>query len=122
MCSFIVSNWSDNGNEDLLCVYISRMAESRAIPSKHDKDVFNVPRQWQDQIVSKFERLEVSPFPERGVYDKDPQTWRDRCLPKYAALLEVIETAGVHPSTNARIAELLLKKLKLALRPSFTPG
>lgn len=96
------------------------MADSGAIPSKTDKEVFNVPRQWQDHIVSKFERLEVTPFPERGVYDKDPQTWRDRCLPKYAALLAVIETAGVHPSTNARIAELLLKKLKLALRPSFT--
>lgn len=96
------------------------MSTSGAIPSKNDKEVFNVPRQWQDHIVSKFERLEVTPFPERGVYDKDPQTWRDRCLPKYAALLEVIETAGVHPSTNARIAELLLKKLKLALRPSFT--
>lgn len=96
------------------------MSQSGAIPSKHDKEVFNVPRQWQDHIVSKFERLEVTPFPERGAYDKDPQTWRDRCLPKYAALLQVIELAGVHPSTNARIAELLLKKLKLALRPSFT--
>ncbi|SPN96831.1 related to papaya ringspot virus polyprotein [Cephalotrichum gorgonifer] len=117
---FIVSNWSDNGNEDLLCVYIDQMAQSNAIPSKHEKEVFNVPRQWQDHIVSKFERLEVSPFPERGVYDKDPQTWRDRCLPKYAALLKVIETGGVHPSTDARIAELLLKKLKLALRPSST--
>lgn len=96
------------------------MVQSGAIPSKQDKEVFNVPRQWQDHIVSKFERLEVTPFPERGVYDKDPQTWRDRCLPKYAALLKVIESAGVHPSTDARIAELLLKKLKLALRPSST--
>ncbi|PKS06482.1 hypothetical protein jhhlp_007230 [Lomentospora prolificans] len=117
---FIVSNWSDNGNEDLLCIYISRMARSHAIPSPGEKEIFNLPRQWQDHIVSKFERLEVSPFPERGVYDKDPQTWRDRCLPKYAALLKVLESAGVHPSTNARIAELLLRKLKLALRPSST--
>jgi len=68
--------------------------------------------------VSKFERLEISPFPERGAYDKDPQTWRDKCLPKYAALLKALESTSVHPATNARIAELLLKKLKLALRPS----
>lgn len=68
--------------------------------------------------MSKFERLEIAPFPERGPYDKDPQVWRDVCLPKYSALLRLLEIAWVHPSTNARIAELLLRKLKLALRPS----
>jgi len=77
-----------------------------------------LPQSWQDQIVSKFERLEITPFPERGAYDKDPKEWRDKCLPKYSALLQVLESTSVHPSTNARIAELLLRKLKLALRPS----
>lgn len=70
--------------------------------------------------MSKFERLEVSPFPEQGPYNKDPQVWRDRCLPKYAALLRVLELTAVHPMTNSRIAELLLRKLKLTLRPSST--
>ncbi len=77
-----------------------------------------MPQSWQDQIVIKFERLEVTPFPERGAYDKDPETWRDKCLPKLAALLHVLYLTSVHPATSARIAELLLKKLKLALRPS----
>ncbi|GKT89356.1 down-regulated in metastasis [Colletotrichum tofieldiae] len=77
-------------------------------------------RCWQDQIVSKFERLEASPFPERGAYDKDPQTWRDRCLPKYSALLDLLFSTTVHPSANAKIAELLLRKLRLALKPSST--
>lgn len=69
----------------------------------------------------KFEKLEVSPFPEQAsptLYEKGPQVWHDRCLPKYHALLKVLESAVVHPSTNARIAEILLRKLKLALRPS----
>ncbi len=89
--------------------------------SKHGKDGFALPQSWQDQIVSKFERLEVSPFPEQAspaVYDRSPTTWHDRCLPKYNALLDVLEGTVVHPSTNARIAEILLRKLKLALRPS----
>lgn len=68
--------------------------------------------------MSKFERLEISPFPERGPYNKDTQEWRDRCLPKYSGLLQLLRVASVHPSTNARIAELLLRKLRLALRPS----
>jgi U3 small nucleolar RNA-associated protein 20 len=63
----------------------------------------------------------VSPFPEQAsiaTSDKDPQVWHDRCLPKYRALLKILECTAVHPSTNARIAEIILRKLKLALRPS----
>lgn len=89
--------------------------------SKHGDSGFALPQSWQDQIVSKFERLEVSPFPEQAspaVHDRSPATWHDRCLPKYNALLEVLASTIVHPSTNARIAEILLRKLKLALRPS----
>ncbi|KAM4059084.1 down-regulated in metastasis domain-containing protein [Hirsutella rhossiliensis] len=77
---FVATHWSEGQNQDVL-----------------------LPQAWQDQIVSKFERLEISPFPERGPYNKDPQ---------------LLEMTAVHPSTNARIAELLLRKLKLALRPS----
>lgn len=94
------------------------MTENRAFPSAGEKDCLKIPQSWQDQIVSKFENLEISPFPERGPYNKDPQVWRDKCLPKYAALFRILEIASLHPSTNARIAELLLRKLKLALRPS----
>lgn len=94
------------------------MIKSRAFPPLGEKDCCRLPQAWQDQIVSKFERLEISPFPERGPYNKDPQVWRDRCLPKYAGLLQLLELTAVHPSTNARIAELLSRKLKLALRPS----
>lgn len=94
------------------------MIHDRAFPPLGEKDCCRLPQAWQDQIVSKFERLEISPFPERGPYNKDPQEWRDRCLPKYAGLLHLLELTAVHPSTNARIAELLSRKLKLALRPS----
>jgi U3 small nucleolar RNA-associated protein 20 len=97
------------------------MAASGVIASRHGKDGFNLPQSWQDQIVSKFERLEVSPFPEQAspaVLDRSPKTWHDRCLPKYNALLDVLDSTIVHPSTNARIAEILIRKLKLALRPS----
>ncbi|OAA71452.1 Armadillo-type fold protein [Cordyceps fumosorosea ARSEF 2679] len=123
---FIAAHWSHGthsdgaSNEEMLCTLLPQMMERRAFPPPTEKDALRLPQSWQDQIVSKFEHLEISPFPERGPYNKDPQVWRDRCLPKYAALLQVLELTAVHPSTNARIAELLLKKLKLALRPSST--
>jgi U3 small nucleolar RNA-associated protein 20 len=97
------------------------MVSSGVLPSNYGREGFVLPQSWQDQIVSKFERLEVSPFPEQAspaVHDRSPTTWHDRCLPKYNALLEVLQCTSVHPSTNARIAEILLRKLKLALRPS----
>ncbi|KAI1382473.1 armadillo-type protein [Hypoxylon crocopeplum] len=118
---FVVTHWSEGSNEDLLCVFLPHMVETRALPSATDADGFSLPQSWQDQIVAKFERLEVSPFPEQGTssgYDKDPKTWHDRCLPKYSALLRVLEATAVRPSTNGPIAELLLRKLKLALKPS----
>ncbi|KAM5355896.1 hypothetical protein ACJ41O_002542 [Fusarium nematophilum] len=115
---FIASHWSEGPNEDILCILIPKMIKNHAFPPAGEKDSCRMPQGWQDQIVSKFERLEISPFPERGPYNKDPQVWRDRCLPKYSALLRILELTTVHPSTNARIAELLLRKLKLALRPS----
>ncbi|KAM0203736.1 hypothetical protein ACHAPQ_001164 [Fusarium lateritium] len=117
---FIANHWSEEPNEDMLCILLPKMIENRAFPPAGEKDSCRMPQAWQDQIVSKFERLEISPFPERGPYNKDPQVWRDRCLPKYSALLQILELTTVHPSTNARIAELLLRKLKLALRPSST--
>ena len=94
------------------------MVESGGLPRPSDKESFQLPQSWQDQIVSKFVRLEDTPFPEKGGFGKDPETWRDKCLPKYSALLQVLEFTSVHPSTRARIAEVLLKKLKLAVRPS----
>ncbi|KAK3393474.1 armadillo-type protein [Podospora didyma] len=109
---FVVAHWSDSANEDMLCVLLPHVIEVGG----GQKDP--LPQSWQDQIVSKFVRLEDTPFPESGGFGKDPETWRDKCLPKFSALLRVLETAAVHPSTNARIAEVLLKKLKLALRPS----
>ncbi|OPB42048.1 UTP20, snoRNA-binding protein and member of the SSU processome [Trichoderma guizhouense] len=117
---FIATHWSQGQNEDMLCVLLPQIIENRGFPSAGEKDCCKLPQAWQDQIVSKFENLEISPFPERGPYNKDPQVWRDRCLPKYATLLRILELTAVHPSTNARIAELLLRKLKLALRPSST--
>ncbi|KAI5861678.1 armadillo-type protein [Durotheca rogersii] len=120
---FVTMHWSEGSNEDMLCVFLPRMVESHALPSVTDSDNFSLPQSWQDQIVTKFERLEVSPFPEQGTsagYDKDPKTWRDKCLPKYSALLRVLESTTVRPSTNGPIAELLLRKLKLALKPSLS--
>jgi U3 small nucleolar RNA-associated protein 20 len=119
---FIVAHWSDASNDDTLCILLPRMASSNALLGVHSENGrFSLPQSWQDQIVSKFERLEVSPFPEQAPpssYDKGPKVWYDRCLPKYHALLGVLECGIVHPSTKSRIAEILLRKLKLALRPS----
>ena len=117
---FVVAHWSED-NGDALCVLLPNMVFSGVLPSNYAKKGFALPQSWQDQIVSKFERLEVSPFPEQAspaLHDRSPATWHDRCLPKYNALLDVLECTSVHPSTNARIAEILLRKLKLALRPS----
>ena len=102
----------------MLCVLIPHMIEAGGLPGVGGKETFPLPQSWQDQIVSKFVRLEDTPFPESGGFGKDPGTWRDKCLPKYSARLRILELTTVHPSTNARIAEVLLKKLKLALRPS----
>lgn len=115
---FIAKHWSDDASQDLLCIMIPEMIESQAFPSHGPKDGCRLPQGWQDQIVLRFEDLEISPFPERGPYNVDAQVWKDRCLPKYSAFLDLVVSAKIHPSTNARIAELLLRKLKLALRPS----
>ncbi|KAL1842085.1 hypothetical protein VTJ49DRAFT_6067 [Mycothermus thermophilus] len=115
---FIVAHWSQDSNEDILCVLLPRMVQAGGLPAPGGKETFQLPQSWQDQIVSKFVRLEDTPFPESGGFGKDPETWRDKCLPKYSARLRVLQATTVHPSTNARIAEVLLKKLKLALRPS----
>lgn len=119
---FIVTHWSDKENEDTLCVLIPKMVSSGVFMSSYGgKDGFNIPQSWQDQMVSKFERLEVSPFPEQASptsYGSGSKIWHDRCLPKYYALLSIMDCTTVHPSTNARIAEILQRKLKLALRPS----
>ncbi|KAI0538097.1 armadillo-type protein [Xylaria digitata] len=121
---FVVQHWSQGSNEDMLCVFLPRMIESQTLPNIGEAETFSLPQSWQDQIVSKFERLEISPFPEQGAsgaYDKDPKTWRDRCLPKYSALLHLLELTTVRPSTIGPIADVLLRKLKLALRPSQSP-
>lgn len=100
---------------------LPHMVESGGLPSTQDADGFQLPQSWQDQIVSKFERLEISPFPEQGAsstYNKDPKTWHDKCLPKYSALLKLLESTTVRPSTYGPIADILLRKVKLALRPS----
>ena len=116
-----MAHWSDADNGDTLCVLLPRMASSGVFASNNRDAGFTLPQSWQDQIVSKFERLEIQPFPEQAsvtTYDRSPETWHDRCLPKYNALLEVLQCTAVHPSTNGRISEILLRKLKLALRPS----
>lgn len=115
---FIAAHWSETGNEELLCVLLPKLVACGALPAGGNKDGCFLPQSWQDQIVSKFEELGNTPFPETNSQSKNPDVWRDHYLPKYAALLRVLESTNVHPSTNARIAELLLKKLKLALRPS----
>ena len=113
-----MAHWSED-NGDTLCVILPKMVLLGVLPSKYGRDGFTLPQSWQDQIVSKFERLEVQPFPEQAaLYDRSPKTWHDRCLPKYNALLNVLGCTKVHPSTSARLAEILLRKLKLALRPS----
>ncbi|KAK3329812.1 armadillo-type protein [Apodospora peruviana] len=115
---FVVAHWSEGANEDMLCVLLPHMVETGGLPESREKESLPLPQSWQDQIVSKFVRLEDTPFPESGAFGKAPEVWRGKCLPKYSSLLRILESTSVHPSTNARIAEVLLKKLKLALRPS----
>ncbi len=119
---FIVTHWSDKENEDTMCVLIPKMVSSGIFYSSvGGKDGFNIPQPWQDHMVSKFERLETSPFPEKASptsYGTGDKVWHDRCLPKYYALLSLMDCTTVHPSTAARIAEILQRKLRLALRPS----
>lgn len=115
---FIAAHWSEGKNEELLCVLLPKLVSCGALAPGGEKDGCSLPQSWQDQIVSKFEELGNTSFPEQGSHGKNPGIWRDKCLPKYSALLRVLESTNVHPSTSARIAELLLKKLKLALRPS----
>ncbi|KAK2611436.1 hypothetical protein N8I77_004775 [Diaporthe amygdali] len=115
---FIAAHWSESGNEELLCVLLPKLVSCGALPPGGNKDACSLPQSWQDQIVSKFEELGNTPFPETNSHGKNPDVWKDHCLPKYAGLLRVLKSTNVHPSTNARLAELLLKKLKLALRPS----
>lgn len=115
---FIAAHWSQDDNEDLLCVLLPRLVECGALPTADQKEAFVLPQSWQDQIVSKFEELGNTPFPEQGSHGRNADVWREKCLPKYAANLRVLASTKLHPSTNDRIAELLLKKLKLALRPS----
>ena len=65
---FIVAHWSDAENEDTLCILVPKLVSSGALTSSHGgKDTFHIPQVWQDQIVSKFERLEGSPFPEQAL-------------------------------------------------------
>ncbi|EKD20618.1 uncharacterized protein L3040_006343 [Drepanopeziza brunnea f. sp. 'multigermtubi'] len=116
---FILAHWSDAENGDTLSVLLPKMVSTGVLPSRYGADGLVLPQSWQDQMVSKFERLEVQPFPEQSSpYNRSPKTWHDRCLPKFNAFLEVLDCTKVHASTNARIAEILLRKLKLALRPS----
>ncbi|KAM0332052.1 hypothetical protein ACHAQA_002321 [Verticillium albo-atrum] len=117
---FINSHWSDGHNDDELCIFLPKMVKAHSLPSPGDKETLMLPQTWEGQIVEKFERLEASPFPERGTYDKDPQTWRDRCLPKYSILLDLLDNTTVRPFATAKLADLLLRKLKLALRPTST--
>ncbi|KAH9909271.1 armadillo-type protein [Xylariomycetidae sp. FL2044] len=118
---FIRTHWSDASNGDMLCVFLPRMVESRALPSLADPEDFSLPDSWQMQIEYEIELLEKSPFPEKGASsacNKDPKTWLNRCLPKYSALLHLIQSVTVRPSMKASVADRLLTKLKLALRPS----
>ncbi|CRK31187.1 hypothetical protein BN1708_005377, partial [Verticillium longisporum] len=117
---FINSHWSDGHNDDELCIFLPKMVKAHSLPAPGDKETLMLPQTWEGQIVEKFERLEASPFPERGTYDKDPQTWRDRCLPKYSILLDLLDSTTVRPFATAKLADLLLRKLKLALRPTST--
>ncbi|KAL1872294.1 hypothetical protein VTK73DRAFT_1643 [Phialemonium thermophilum] len=118
---FLTTHWSDVNNEEMLCTVIPHLVSIGALRGPDEKDSCALPQSWQSQIVSKFERLEITPFPERRAQGEESKERRDKCLPKYAALLRVLESTSVHPSTNARIAELLLRKLKLALKPSSSP-
>lgn len=99
---------------------LPRMVESSALPSFGDAKPFSLPQSWQDDVVKTFSRLEASPFPENGSnsLEEDPETWRAKQLPRYSAILRMLECVNIDTKTAELISERLLIKLKLALRPS----
>ena len=118
---FVTAHWSSGQNEDLLCAIIPKMMETGGLPLKGAKEVFHLPRSWEAQIERRFDQLESSPFPENTVYGSNSAKYDDKCLPKYSALLRVLDCCTVQASTSSKIAHILLKKLKLSLRPSTLP-
>jgi len=116
---FISSNWSSENLENLLCVFLPRIENSLALQRD---DFFSIPVEWQNHIVSQFEQLQKSTFPEERSHDKDQsyQNWRSERLPKYASLLALLESTGPKLSSEARsrISDFLLTKLKVALKPT----
>jgi U3 small nucleolar RNA-associated protein 20 len=105
--------------ENLLCVFLPRIASSLALQRD---GFFSLPSEWQRHIVSEFEQLQNSTFPEERSHDKDQdqQSWRAQRLPKYASLLALLESTGPQLSieTRTRISDFLLTKLKMALKPT----
>ena len=118
---FIAAHWCSGQNEDLLCAIIPKMMAIGGLPPKGAKEVFHLPRSWEARIESRFDQLEAFPFPERAAYGRNPPEWQETCLPKYSALLRVLDCSTVQASTSSKISHILLKKLKLSLRPSTLP-
>ncbi|KAK9417787.1 putative Armadillo-type protein [Seiridium unicorne] len=121
---FIGSHWAEDSNQDMLYVILPRMVQSHALPSPHESKTFSLPQTWQENIIETFGKLEDTPFPEAGSKPcaEDPDIWRNKCLPKYAAILRLLEYVKVDIKTVQFISERLLTKLKLALRPSDSLG
>ncbi|KAH6660646.1 armadillo-type protein [Truncatella angustata] len=117
---FIGSHWAEDSNQDMLYILLPRMVQSQALPSLDDSKPFSLPQAWQEEIIKTFGRLEDTPFPEAGPQgcDESPAIRRNTCLPKYAAILHLLEYASVDTKTTEFISDRLSTKLKLALRPS----
>lgn len=117
---FISLQWSNKNIEALLCVVLPRMVESGALPSKSSKDVFHLPQSWQIQVEERLDSLKISPFPEQAICSKDPGAWCGNSLLRFSGLLKVFDSF-VWPTTGAKVADILHKKLKLSVQPSTLP-
>ncbi|ETS87401.1 hypothetical protein PFICI_01229 [Pestalotiopsis fici W106-1] len=117
---FVASHWAEDANEDMLYVILPKMVQGNAIPTQKDSKAFTLPQSWQDEIIKTFGRLEASPFPEAGskVGNDDTEEWRSKRLPRYAAILRLLEYVNVDTKTIEFVSDRLSTKLKLALRPS----
>lgn len=117
---FVASHWSEDANEDILYVILPKMVQSNAIPSQKDSKALTLPQSWQEDMIKTFGKLEATPFPEAGskIGNDDSEVWRSKCLPKYAAILRLLEYVNVDTKTVEFISDRLSTKLKLALRPS----
>jgi U3 small nucleolar RNA-associated protein 20 len=116
---FMSAHWADPGQEARICVFLPQIIDSKSGPN--DQPI-KLPQAFEYHIVSKLEGLADLPFPEPSGPGSNGLSGITSGLPMYSAYLRILASTAVQPSTRDQVADLLLRKLKLALRPVAEPG